>query len=153
MAERLILEMVDPDGKKLELYTNDAVAPEIYVDGAWGFKTNQSICKINLFTTSLNFEPGLERRELVTRLVMPLPALFAFRDFIVNQCKRLEPSMVTPEQIENMTREQLVALFKPEPLAQIEQKPKSKKRKAPTKRKAPARKPKAPIKNKIGPKT
>lgn len=89
MSAHKIFESKDGD-RTIHLYGDEAGDPEIYIDGAWGFMAAQGMCKITTYTTAPTEEPNFERREVAARLTMTLPVLYALRDFLNKQCKRLD---------------------------------------------------------------
>ena len=90
MSPRKIFETELPDGGKAHLYGSEAGDQEIHIDGAWGFTFASGACKINLYTIAPTAEKNLERREVVARITMVVPTLFALRDYLDRQCKMLE---------------------------------------------------------------
>ncbi|MGR3342618.1 MAG: hypothetical protein ACU0DI_05230 [Paracoccaceae bacterium] len=95
MSERLILERTEPNGLQIKLYGKDEGDEEIYIDGAWGMLTSGVTAKINLYKVAMSFDEGVERREVVARLVMPIPTMLSLRDYLINQCDRIQ-SAATP---------------------------------------------------------
>ena len=89
MSARKIFDLKD-DERTLQLYGDEAGDPEIYIDGAWGFMATHGICKVTTYTIAPTEEPNFERREVAVRLTMTLPVLFALRDFLNMQCKKIE---------------------------------------------------------------
>lgn len=89
MSSRRIFSLLEGD-KKIELYGKESGDLEIHIDGAWGFTYVGGACKINFYTVVPTSEENFERREVVTRITMLPQVLFAMRDYLDQQCKRLE---------------------------------------------------------------
>jgi len=83
----------------VELFGKESGDLEIHIDGAWGFTYVSGACKINLYTVAPTSEENYERREVVARVSMVPPVFFAMRDFLDQQCKRLEEKgfILSPE--------------------------------------------------------
>lgn len=101
MTVRKIFETKEESGRIVELYGNETGDPEIYIDGAWGFTYVNGVCKITTYTVVPTAEPNHERREVAARIIMSLPVIFALKDYLIGQCKRLE------EQIPSLSSEDL----------------------------------------------
>lgn len=89
MSSRRIFSMSGGD-QKIELYGKESGDLEIHMDGAWGFSFVNGACKINLYTVVPTSEDNYERREVVARITMLPPVLFAMSKYLDQQCKRLE---------------------------------------------------------------
>ena len=100
MSSRRIFSRQEGD-QKIELYGKESGDLEIHIDGAWGFTFVGGACKINLYTVAPSSEENYERREVVARITMFPPVLFAMRTYLDQQCKRLEEGgmILSPEEL------------------------------------------------------
>lgn len=89
MSSRRIFSELDGE-RKIELFGKESGDLEIHMDGAWGFTYVNGACKINLYTVAPTSEENYERREVVARITMLPSMLLAMRDYLDQQCKRLE---------------------------------------------------------------
>lgn len=108
MSSRKIFSVLEGE-QRIELFGRESGDLEIHMDGAWGFTYVNGACKINLYTVAPTSEENYERREVVARITMPPPMLFAMRDYLDQQCKRLEEKgiVLPPEQITEKATEHL----------------------------------------------
>ena len=108
MSSRKIFSVLEGE-QRTELFGRESGDLEIHMDGAWGFTYVNGACKINLYTVAPTLEKNYERREVVARLTMFPPMLFAMRDYLDQQCKRLEEKgvLLSPEQLTKEAAEQL----------------------------------------------
>ena len=100
MSSRRIFSMSEGD-KNIELYGKESGDLEIHIDGAWGFTYVGGACKINLYTVAPTSEENYERRDVVARITMLPPVLYAMRDYLDQQFKRLEERgiVASPEEL------------------------------------------------------
>lgn len=111
MSSRRIFSMTEGE-RKIELFGKESGDLEIHMDGVWGFTYVGGACKINLYTVVPSSEDNYERREVVARITMLPPMLFAMKEYLDQQCKRLKergvvlsPEGLSEELIEKIAKE------------------------------------------------
>lgn len=97
MSGRKISEVV-ADGSKIELYGQEGGDREIFVEGIHGFTISGGNVKMNLYTVAPDSTPQLQRREVVGRLVMPLPQFMQFVQFSNNQAAQIQEAFAQAQQ-------------------------------------------------------
>ena len=120
MSSRKIFSELEGD-RRIELFGKESGDLEIHMDGAWGFTFVGGACKINLYTVAPTAEENYERREVVARITMLPPTLFAMKDYLDQQCKRLQERGIilsseelTEELAEKLAKESAEKLSTPE---------------------------------------
>ena len=108
MSSRKIFSILEGE-KRLELFGKESGDLEIHMDGVWGFTYVGGACKINLYTVVPSSGDNYERREVVARITMLPPMLFAMKEYLDQQCKRLEERgvVLSPEGLPEEVIEKL----------------------------------------------
>ena len=108
MSSRKIFSKLEGE-KRLELFGKESGDLEIHVDGAWGVAYTNGICKLQFYTVAPIIEEKYERREVAVRIAMVAPIFFGLRDYLIEQCKRLEEGGIVspPEGLPEQRAEEL----------------------------------------------
>ncbi|MGN7613975.1 hypothetical protein ACQZV8_18050 [Magnetococcales bacterium HHB-1] len=88
---------VKNEGQKVTVVGDDRGDIETYADGVHGIRVLGPNVKLNLYTLSTDSTPDNQRREIVSRLVMPVDSFLELSEYLGEQARVIRKGIEAEE--------------------------------------------------------